>query len=196
LVEALRPHIAWVDPAVQLWNRPLIENLQYGLPHGARAPIEDIVEAAGLGRVIQRLPGGLETPLGEGGGLVSGGEGQRVRFARALLRPGVRLVILDEPFRGLDSSERRRLLERARETWRDATLLWISHDIAETLAFDRVLVLEEGRVVEDGDPRDLMENPASRLHAMYQAECAVRDGLWSSADWRRLRLQDGVLIEP
>ena len=196
LVEGLRPRIAWVDPAVQLWNRPLIENLQYGLPHGVRAPIEDIVEAAGLGRVIQRLPGGLETPLGEGGGLVSGGEGQRVRFARALLRPGVRLVILDEPFRGLDSSERRRLLERARETWRDATLLWISHDIAETLAFDRVLVLEEGRVVEDGDPRDLMENPASRLHAMYQAECAVRDGLWSSADWRRLRLQDGVLIEP
>jgi ABC-type bacteriocin/lantibiotic exporter with double-glycine peptidase domain len=196
LVEALRPRMAWVDPAVQLWNRPLLENLQYGMPDGAPAAVDGVIDTTGLRRVIERLPEGLKTPLGEGGGLVSGGEGQRVRFARALLRPGVRLVILDEPFRGLDSTERHRLLEGARETWRDATLVWISHDIDETMGFDRVLVLEEGRVVEDGNPRELIENPDSRLHAMHQAESAVHDGLWSSADWRRVRLEDGVLIEP
>ncbi len=132
-IEQLRPHIAWVDPAVQLWNRPLLENLRYGLSDGGRVPLEDVIEAAELRRVLDRLPDGLKTPLGEGGGLVSGGEGQRVRLARALLRPDVRLAILDEPFRGLDFEQRRKLLARAREFWRDATLLWISHDVAETL---------------------------------------------------------------
>ncbi|HYL37365.1 MAG TPA: ATP-binding cassette domain-containing protein [Bryobacteraceae bacterium] len=194
-VERLRPHIAWVDPAVQLWNRPLIDNLEYGLPAEARMSVEEAMDAAELRRVLECLPEGSSTPLGEGGGLVSGGEGQRVRFGRALLRPGVRLVILDEPFRGLDLDQRRTLLQRARKLWRDATLLSISHDIADTLAFERVIVIEEGRIAEDGNPAELAQDPASRLHAMLEAERAVREGLWSSSGWRRLRLQDGVLIE-
>jgi ABC-type transport system involved in cytochrome bd biosynthesis fused ATPase/permease subunit len=194
-VEQLRPHIAWVDPAVQIWNRPLLENLQYGLPNGPRLPIDEVIDVAELRRVLEVLPEGLKTPLGEGGGLVSGGEGQRVRLARALLRPGVRLAILDEPFRGLDFEQRRMLLARAREIWRDATLLSISHNIAETMTFDRVLVIEEGRIVEDGDPRELAQNPESRLHAMLRAEQMVRDELWAGSEWRRLQLEKGVLIE-
>ncbi len=195
LVEQLRPHIAWVDPAVQIWNRPLVENLKYGLPGEPRVSIDQAIDAAELRRVLERLPEGLKTPLGEGGGLVSGGEGQRVRLARALLRPGVRLVILDEPFRGLDLEQRRELLARARELWRDATLLSISHHIAETMSFERVLVIEEGQIVEDGDPRQLTQNPDSRLHAMIRAERRVREELWTGSDWRRLRLENGVLLE-
>lgn len=196
VLETLRPRVAWVDPAVQLWNRTLFENLAYGRGPGAASEVDRVVGSTGLGSVIERLPEGQKTPLGEGGGLVSGGEGQRVRFARALLRPDIRLVVLDEPFRGLDSRERKRLLTLARESWREATLLWISHDIDETLGFDRVLVLEDGRIAEDGNPRELISNPDSRLHAMHLAERAVRDGLWSSAEWRRLRLENGVLTEP
>jgi ATP-binding cassette subfamily B protein len=192
-IEALRPHIAWVDPAVQLWNRPLIENLEYGLPGTARMSIEDVIDAADLRRILERLPEGLDTPLGEGGGLVSGGEGQRVRLARALLRPDVRLVILDEPFRGLDFKQRAILLARARVLWENATLLSISHDISETLTFDRVLVIEEGRVVQDGRPRDLAEQPGSRFHSMLQSERAIREEMWAATDWRHLKLQEGTL---
>jgi ATP-binding cassette subfamily B protein len=195
-VERLRPHIAWVDPSVQLWNRSLKENLEYGLPAEPRIPIEQAMDAAELRTVLERLPDGPATPLGEGGGLVSGGEGQRVRFGRALLRPGVRLVILDEPFRGLDLNQRRTLLERARTLWHDATLLSISHDIADTLSFERVIVLESGRIVEDGNPRALAQDPNSRLHQMLAAEHEVREGLWSAGGWRRLRLENGILIEP
>jgi ATP-binding cassette subfamily B protein len=194
-VEALRPHIAWVDPAVQLWNRPLLTNLQYGLPAAARMPIEDVIEAADLRSVLERLPEGIDTTLGEGGGLVSGGEGQRVRLGRALLRPGVRLVILDEPFRGLDFEQRRTLLARARQLWKDATLLSISHDIAETMTFDRVLVIEEGRIVEDGRPTELAHQPLSRFHSMLQSERAIREEMWASSDWRHLKLEEGVLTE-
>jgi len=192
-LDQLRSCIAWVDPAVQLWNRTLVENLNYGLPNGPRMPVENAIDAAELTRVIERLPDGLRTPLGESGGLVSGGEGQRVRFGRALLRPGVRLAILDEPFRGLDFEQRHKLLACAREIWRDATLLAISHDIAEAMEFERVLVLEGGRVVEDGNPHELAGNCESRFHAMLEAERAVRDQFWNGAEWRHLRLQNGQL---
>jgi ABC-type bacteriocin/lantibiotic exporter with double-glycine peptidase domain len=192
-LDQLRPHIAWVDPAVQLWNKPLLENLRYGLPAAPNMPIQSAIDAADLTRVMERLPNGLETLLGEAGGLVSGGEGQRVRLARALLRPGVRLAILDEPFRGLDLEQRHQLLTRSREIWRDATLLAISHDIAEAITFPRVLVLEDGRIVEDGDPRELARNPESRFHAMLEAESAIHEELWNNAEWRHLRLQNGQL---
>jgi ABC-type bacteriocin/lantibiotic exporter with double-glycine peptidase domain len=195
LVELLRPNIAWVDPAVQLWNRPMLDNLKYGLANGPRMSVEEAIDTADLRRVLDRLPDALQTPLGEGGGLVSGGEGQRVRLARALLRPNVRLVILDEPFRGLDIDQRRTLLARARHLWNNATLFVISHDIAESLSFNRVLVIEGGRVVEDGNPREFAAQPGSRLQAMLEAERAVREELWAAGEWRRLRLENGALIE-
>ena len=193
LDESLRPspHIAWVDPAVQLWNRPLLDNLEYGLPDAARMPVAEAIDAAGLRSVLERLPEGINTPLGEGGGLVSGGEGQRVRLGRALLRPGVRLVILDEPFRGLDFNQRRILLARARNLWKDATLLCITHDISEAQPFDRVIVIEEGRMVEDASPKDA----GPRLQAMLQAEHAIREELWATTDWRHLKLEEGTLTE-
>jgi ATP-binding cassette subfamily B protein len=180
---------------VQLWNRPLLDNLKYGLANGPRMSTEEAVDAADLRRVLDGLPDGLQTPLGEGGGLVSGGEGQRVRLARALLRPNVRLVILDEPFRGLDIDQRHVLLQRARRLWSDCTLLVISHDIAESMTFDRVLVVEAGRIVEDGNPSELASIPDSRLQAMLAAERAVREELWATGDWRRLNLQNGTLSE-
>jgi ABC-type bacteriocin/lantibiotic exporter with double-glycine peptidase domain len=194
-LDQLRPHLAWVDPAVQLWNRPLLENLRYGLADDApvESAIENAIDAAELRHIVERLPQGLETPLGEAGGLVSGGEGQRVRLGRALLRPGVRLAILDEPFRGLDFEQRHKLLARSRDTWRHATLLAISHDIAEAMGFERVLVMEDGRILEDGNPRDLAGNPQSRFHAMLQAERALREEFWNGADWRHLKLHNGQL---
>ncbi len=104
-----------------------------------------MLDEAELGEVVRRLPEGLGTPLGEAGGLVSGGEGQRVRFGRGLLRERPRLVILDEPFRGLSRDQRQALLARARRRWSSATLFCVTHDIAETAAFPRVLVIADGQ---------------------------------------------------
>ena len=67
-----------------------------------------------------------------------------------MFRSGVRLAILDEPFRGLDREKRRRLLEQARRHWDGITLMCITHDVGETLAFPRVLVIEDGQILEDG----------------------------------------------
>jgi ABC-type bacteriocin/lantibiotic exporter with double-glycine peptidase domain len=190
----LRCHTAWIDPAVQLWNRSLFENLRYGEIGGPAASLGRVVEAAELGAVIERLPRGLQSRLGEGGALTSGGEGQRIRFGRALARRHVRLAIMDEPFRGLDPAQRHQMLERARAVWHGATLLCITHDISETRAFDRVLVVENGRIVEDGNPLDLARSSGSVYARLLEAEQAVSN-LWSAAGWRRLRLRDGAVVE-
>jgi ATP-binding cassette subfamily B protein len=194
-LQTLRRETAWVDPAVQLWNRPLLDNLYYGAHSLDTTPLDQAMEQADLFEILERLPQGLQTSLGEGGGLVSGGEGQRVRLERALLRPGVRLAILDEPFRGLDRPKRQRLLSNARQHWQEATLICVTHDVGETQGFERVLVLEEGRIVEDAPPDVLAARPDSRYRALLEAEQAVRVGLWEGADWRRLWLEDGRLSE-
>jgi ABC-type transport system involved in cytochrome bd biosynthesis fused ATPase/permease subunit len=194
-LERLRRATAWVDPTVQLWNRALLDNLCYGVAATASPPLDRVLEAADLRELLAQLPDGLQTRLGEGGALVSGGEGQRVRLGRGLLRPGVRLVILDEPFRGLDRERRRALLARARCWWQAATLLCITHDVGETQGFERVLVVEGGQIVEDGAPADLAAQPGSRYRALLEAERQVREGLWSSGIWRRLRLEGGRLVE-
>lgn len=191
LVQSLRQEIAWVDPAVQLWNRSLYDNLRYGREHSEMPAISDVIQEADLFEVLERLPEGMKTTLGEGGGLVSGGEGQRVRMARAMLRQDVRLVLLDEPFRGLDREARRRLLEKARSYWQQATLICITHDVGETLGFPRVLVMQDGRILEDDAPELLAADENSRYHALLQAEAAVRHNLWSSADWKRWHIDGG-----
>jgi ATP-binding cassette subfamily B protein len=193
-VEQLRRAIAWVDPAVQLWNRSLLANLLYGSESHRQAAAE-VIDAASLQNVLDSLPDGLESSLGEGGGLVSGGEGQRVRLARAMLRKNSRLVILDEPFRGLDREKRRELLAKAREFWRGSTMLCITHDLAETQAFDRVLVVDGGHVIEEGTPEDLSSSFDSRYAQLLRAEEDMRSQLWSSKLWRRIQIHSGRLTE-
>jgi ABC-type bacteriocin/lantibiotic exporter with double-glycine peptidase domain len=192
---ALRRQTTWVDPAVQLWNRSLYDNLRYGMEGSEARPLSEVIQSADLYDVLDRLPEGLKTTLGEGGGLVSGGEGQRVRLGRAMLRGEARLVILDEPFRGLDREKRRNLLEQARRHWEGVTLLCITHDVGETMAFPRVLVIENGQILEDGLPGELAGQPGSRYASLLAAEQAVRQELWASAEWRKFTLDGGQLVE-
>src|SRR4029453_2861654 len=161
-LDRLRTETAWVDPTVHLWNRSLMHNLEYGANRDGIPSIGAAIDAADLRQVLERLPDGLQTALGEGGGLISGGEGQRVRFGRALLRPAARLVVLDEPFLGLERHRRRDALERARKLVKRATLLCVTHDIGETLTFDHILVVHTGRIVEYGEPAALAARSDSR----------------------------------
>jgi ATP-binding cassette subfamily B protein len=116
-------------------------------------------------------------------------------LGRALLKRGVRLALLDEPFRGLDRRQRRELLARARRHWESTTLLCVTHDVGETMTFPRALVVENGRIVEDGNPAELARQANSRYRALLEAEESVREGSWSGGGWRHLRLEDGRLVE-
>ena len=107
-------------------------------------------------------------------GDLSGGMQQRVGLARALMQSDTRLILLDEPFRGLDRGQRSRLLTEARQWWRGRTMLCVTHDVSETQEFDRVLVIEDGVVIEDGAPA-LLAGGRTRYRELLDAETQVRD---------------------
>jgi ABC-type bacteriocin/lantibiotic exporter with double-glycine peptidase domain len=194
-LEKLRGQTAWVDPSIQLWNRSLLENLRYGAPVNSMTSIGSVIDSADLSRTLQQLPDGLQAVLGEGGALLSGGEGQRVRLGRAMLRPKIRLVLLDESFRGLDRESRHNLLTHARNIWPKATLLCVTHDIEATRSFARVLVIDNGKIIEHGAPDELLAQEGSRYRELLEAEESVRKGLWSGVAWRRLQIRKGHLYE-
>jgi ABC-type bacteriocin/lantibiotic exporter with double-glycine peptidase domain len=188
-LDALRRDTAWLDPNVQLWNRSLLENLRYGASDSVA--MSSVLEESKLMPLIEKLPDGLATKLGESGALVSGGEGQRVRLGRALLRPSARLVILDEPFSSLDRQQRQRFLESCRKLWKGSTLLCITHDLQEAASFDRIVVVEQGRIVEDGSPAALLKSAESIYRRMLESEKAILKQVWSDGGWRRIQVASG-----
>jgi ATP-binding cassette subfamily B protein len=189
----LRGATAWVDPSVRLWNRSFLDNLSYAAGELNPASLDQVLEAAQLRRMLHKLPDGLQSLLGEGGARLSGGEGQRVRLGRALMQTDVRLVLLDEPFRGLDRSQRTRLMRETRHWWRGATLLCVSHDLSETLAFDRVVVVEDGCIVEQGPPQQLAYAQGP-YQALLEAEARLDKALWGDTRWRRIVMGDGAIV--
>ncbi|MFT3693881.1 MAG: ATP-binding cassette domain-containing protein [Kofleriaceae bacterium] len=194
-IEKLRRETAWVDPAISIWNQTLLENLRYGTDGSTGWSLDAAIRGADMLDILEQLPEGLQTSLGEGGGLVSGGQGQRVRLARAMLRSHVRLAILDEPFRGLDRERRKKLLAESRRLWSDITLLCVTHDVEHTREFDRVLVVENGRIVENGSPTELLANPDSRYSALLRTDEDNHSLLWAGDKWRHWWLANGKLVE-
>ncbi|MFO1117208.1 MAG: ATP-binding cassette domain-containing protein [Beijerinckiaceae bacterium] len=190
-LEQLRRRTAWVDPGLQLWNRTLLDNLTFSAPDADLSRVSSVIGAADLRHVLQSLPLGLQEAVGESGAAISGGEGQRLRLGRALMQASPDLVLLDEPFRGIDRGQRRRLLGEARSLWRSSTLICVSHDIAETQDFDRVILIERGKIVEDDRPARLAASN-SRYRRMLDAEAEARMSIWTNAGaWRRVRVEDG-----
>jgi ABC-type bacteriocin/lantibiotic exporter with double-glycine peptidase domain len=190
----LRRETAWIDPQVHLFRAPLLDNLKYGNDDQADADWNETLENADLANTLEQLPQGLQTSLGEGGSLVSGGEGQRMRIGRALGRPGVRLAVFDEPACGLDRLRRQCFLRRARRHFKEATMFYITHDVTDTIDFDRVLVIEGGRIVEQGAPHALFESESSRYRGLFEQEKIAQD-VWTDSAWRHLRMSDGTLAE-
>lgn len=191
----LRARTTWIDPQVHLFHATLLDNLCYGNGEEAVRRAGSAIEQADLTSLLGRSPEGLQLPIGENGALLSGGEGQRVRIGRGIARANTRLAILDEPARGLDRSARAAFLATARRHFGGSTLFYVTHDIAHTLGFDRVLVVEGGRIVEQGLPSVLAAQAGSRYRQLLDLEAAAARELWSRAGWRRLRVREGRIVE-
>ncbi len=137
-----------------------------------RASDEDMLQAcqaARLGSLIAALPEDLDTIVGERGYRLSGGERQRLAIARALLK-NARLIILDEPTSQLDTETERLIKETTDELFADRAVLTIAHRLSTIRDADRILVLSDGRIVEEGTHEDLIGRSASHYRTLYMAQ--------------------------
>ena len=146
---ALRSHIALVPQDVSIFAATIAENIRFGRPDASRAGIERAAELAFAANFINALPQGYETPIGERGVTLSGGQRQRIAIARAILRDAP-LLLLDEATSSLDAESETQVSAALARLMQGRTTLVIAHRLATVLSCDRILVLDGGRVVEQG----------------------------------------------
>ena len=152
---SLRKAIGIVPQDTVLFNDTLAYNIRYGRPDAAPEEVVEAARAAHLGTLIDKLPDGLETMVGERGLKLSGGEKQRVAIARALLkRPSI--MVFDEATSSLDSESERVIQQEIREVSQGRTTLVIAHRLSTIVDADQILVLERGRLVEQGRHGELI----------------------------------------
>jgi subfamily B ATP-binding cassette protein MsbA len=154
-IASLRDAIAYVGQEAVLFDDTALANIACGRPGATRDEVEDAARAAQAHGFIAALPAGYDTPLGPSGGRLSGGQRQRVSLARALLR-NPRVLLLDEATSALDA-ENEAAVQAALETLRAGrTTLVIAHRLATVQKADRIVVMEEGRAIEQGTHAELM----------------------------------------
>jgi ATP-binding cassette subfamily C protein CydCD len=154
-LEELRSHIALVAQDTHLFNDTLGGNIRIARPEASPTDLAAAVERAALGPLVAGLPQGLDTPVGERGLQLSGGQRQRVAIARAFLRDAP-VLILDEATSHLDAVNEAVVQEALVSLARTRTTIVIAHRLSTVRAADRIVVLDEGRVVEQGRHEDLL----------------------------------------
>ncbi len=145
----LRRHVAVVEQETFLWNASIEENIRYGRPEASSHEVERAARLAGIHDFILSLPQGYLTRVGERGQKLSAGQRQRVAIARALLQDAA-VLILDEATSALDGETERSLAQALEPLFRTRTTVVLSHRFALIARADRVLVLDRGRVVQEG----------------------------------------------
>jgi len=153
--ESLRRHIGIVPQDTVLFNDSILYNIAYGNPAASQADIVQAAKAARIHDFVMSLPGGYETPVGERGLKLSGGEKQRVAIARTLLK-NPPILIFDEATSALDTRTERAIQDELTQIARNRTTLIIAHRLSTIIDADEILVLDRGRVVEQGSHRELL----------------------------------------
>ncbi len=164
-LESLRGALAIVPQDPFLFSGTIEDNIRYGKPGAGAAEIDRAVEAANLAKVLKRLPEGLATEVGERGLKISGGERQRIAIARALLMDPA-ILILDEATSGVDPESDIAIREALDRLMRGRTVIAIAHRLATTQRAGRIIVMNRGRVVEQGSHEQLL-----RRNGLYASLC-------------------------
>jgi ATP-binding cassette subfamily C protein CydD len=159
-----RRQVGWVGQNPVLFHGTLRENLRLGWPDAGEDRVMEAARASGVLDFARRLPRGLDTPVGEQGVGISRGEAQQVSLARVFLKSAP-VLLLDEPTAGLDADTERRVLDAIESFRAGRTVLTVTHRLADIRRADRILVMEEGRIIEDGPPAELLSagGPFQRL---------------------------------
>lgn len=167
-VEGLRAGIGVVFQESFLFAASVANNIAFGRPDASREDIEAAARLAAADTFIRQLPEGYDTQLREGGTSLSGGQRQRLALARALLH-NPRILLLDDPTAAVDSRTEKEILEGVEQAVAGRTVLIATHRIAALRNADWVLILERGRIIQQGKPEDL-----AKAEGYYQTLMAVQ----------------------
>jgi ATP-binding cassette, subfamily B, bacterial len=162
--ESVRAAISVVPQDISLLHRSVMENIRYGRPDASDAEVLEAAAAARCDEFIKTLPEGLATIVGDRGVKLSGGQRQRIAIGRAFLKDAS-ILLLDEATSALDIESEEMIRDALERLMRGRTVVAIAHSLPTLRSFDRIVMLQDGRVVEDGDPDKLMqhEGPYRRL---------------------------------
>jgi ABC-type multidrug transport system fused ATPase/permease subunit len=174
-IKDIRENICYVPQRAKLFNDTLENNVLFGNPRATQDQVRKAAAIAGLLPVVEKLPLGWSQKLGPGGELLSGGERQRVAIARALLR-NPRVLILDESTSEVDSLIEQSIFMRLDEYFPRTTIIVITHRLAALSWVDRIVVMDRGRIIEEGTHNELSLNNGLyiTLYSLADAELAEK----------------------
>ncbi|HET6241876.1 MAG TPA: ATP-binding cassette domain-containing protein, partial [Arthrobacter sp.] len=161
-IASVRAHVSILLQDSVLFGTTVRENIRFGRLDASDEDIENAASLAQADAFIRVLPDGYETVLGEAAKDLSGGQRQRLAIARALLRQAP-IVILDEATAGLDPAARESILDALQILTRGRTSITVTHDAFSARSCDRIIWLEDGRIVEEGRPSELLRDAESRF---------------------------------
>ncbi len=153
-LDSIRRLVVSVEQRPLLFDTTIGENIQLARPEAKEAQLWEAIERAQLRTLIENLPQGLHTPIGEGGARLSEGERQRVALARAFIK-GAPVIVLDEVTSALDAHNEAAIARAIEEIGQERTVLMIAHRLSSVRHADKVVVMHQGRVVEEGRPEQL-----------------------------------------
>jgi len=153
---SLREAVAYVPQEPMLFHRTLRENIMYGKPDATEAEVVEAARRANALEFIEKLPEGFETLVGERGVKLSGGQRQRIAIARAILKDAP-VLILDEATSALDSESEKLIQEALAELMKGRTSIVIAHRLSTISKLDRIIVMDDGKIIEDGNHEKLIK---------------------------------------
>ncbi len=165
--------ISWLGQDPLLLQGTLRDNLLLANPKADADQLEQALQTAHLQSVVNQLPKGLDSFVGEQGQGLSGGQAQRLALARAYLKP-CELLLLDEPTASLDTQSEQAIMDGLTQFWFDKTVLMLTHRLNYLYLMDRVIVLDHGRLVEMGTASELLAKADGYLYALYHEQGVVQ----------------------
>lgn len=162
-IGSLRKKISIVTQNIDLFNGTIKSNILYPMDEG---DVNNIINIVSLDEFIKRLPNGLETEVGDRGDLLSGGEKQRIAIANALMKDSD-VILLDEFTSALDITIEEKIINEILQMDNKITIM-ISHRIYSILHCNKVLIINDGNIIEEGDPKKLIQNAGSNYYKMYK----------------------------